>query len=118
MRQDERGVLERAILRVTEQAPNADAIVDGAMSAGLGGSDPTTVHVKQLRAELLGVKAELERELERDVLDCVACGKCVHFVAGSASGRGIRRTRSPRPTRHQSSPVAAWTEAPVSYNPS
>jgi hypothetical protein len=38
---------------VTRQAANADAIVDEAVAAGLDGSDPLMVHVKQLRAELL-----------------------------------------------------------------
>jgi hypothetical protein len=50
MRQDEREVLERAIQRITEQAANADAIVDEAVAAGLDGSDPLTVHVKMRRA--------------------------------------------------------------------
>ncbi len=50
---DERDVLERATRRVTRQAANADAIVDEAVAAGLDGSDPLMVHVKQLRAELL-----------------------------------------------------------------
>jgi hypothetical protein len=40
MRQDEREVLERAIQRITEQAANADAIVDEAVAAGLDRSDP------------------------------------------------------------------------------
>jgi hypothetical protein len=35
MRPEERQVVERAIWRVTEQAANADAIVDEAMAAGL-----------------------------------------------------------------------------------
>jgi hypothetical protein len=40
------------------------------MGAGLDGSDPITLHVKQLGAELLSVKADLERELKSVVLDC------------------------------------------------
>jgi hypothetical protein len=66
----------------TEQASNADAIVDEAAAAGLDGSDPLTVHVKMLRAELLSVKADLERELERVVLDCLVCGRTAHYVGG------------------------------------
>jgi hypothetical protein len=46
-------MLERAIRRVTEQAPNANAIVNEAMGAGLDVPDPLTVHVKMLRAELI-----------------------------------------------------------------
>jgi hypothetical protein len=49
VRADERAVLDRAIRRVTEQAANADAIVDDAMEAGLDGSDRIVVS-KQARA--------------------------------------------------------------------
>jgi hypothetical protein len=35
MTREERAAIERAIQRVTEQAANADAIVDEAMAAGL-----------------------------------------------------------------------------------
>jgi hypothetical protein len=43
VRLDERAVLERAVQRVTEQAANADAIVDEAKAAGLDGSDKIVV---------------------------------------------------------------------------
>jgi hypothetical protein len=82
MRRDERRVLERAIRRVTEQAAQANSIVDEAMVAGFDGSDRIVVGVKMLRAELLSVKADLERELERIVLDCAVCGRTVHYVGG------------------------------------
>jgi hypothetical protein len=62
---DEREVLERAIRRVTEQAANADVIVDEAMDAGLDGSEPFVVNIKRLCAELLSFKGDLERELEK-----------------------------------------------------
>jgi hypothetical protein len=97
MRPDEREVLERAIRRVTEQAHNAHAIVDEAMAAGLDGSDPVTVDVKQLRAELLSVKADLERELEREVLDCIVCGKRVHYVGGLGVRAGHWAHAEPAP---------------------
>jgi hypothetical protein len=35
-----------------------------------------------LRAELLSVKADLERELEKIVLDCAVCGRKAHYVGG------------------------------------
>jgi hypothetical protein len=35
-----------------------------------------------LGAELLSVKGDLERELEKVVLDCAACGRTVHYVGG------------------------------------
>jgi hypothetical protein len=74
----------------------ADAIVDEAMGAGLDGSDPITVHVKQLRAELLSVKGDLERELERVVLDCTVCGRTVQYVGGLGVRSGHWRTPNRR----------------------
>jgi hypothetical protein len=50
MTPNEREVVERAIRRVTEQAANADSIVDEAMAAGLHGSSPLVVNMKMLRA--------------------------------------------------------------------
>jgi hypothetical protein len=97
VRADERDVLERAIRRVTEQAANADAIVDEAMAAGLDGSDRIVVGVEMLRAELLSVKADLERELEREVLDCVACGKLAHYVGGLGVRAGHWAHAEPAP---------------------
>lgn len=97
MRTDEREVLERAIRAVTEQAANADSIVDEVMAAGLDGSDPITVHVKQLRAELLSAKADLERELERVVLDCTVCGRTVHYVGGLGVRAGHWAHSEPAP---------------------
>jgi len=60
----------------------ADAPVDEAVDAGLDASQPVTVHAKMLRLELLKVKADLERELGRLVLDCSRCGLDVHWVSG------------------------------------
>jgi hypothetical protein len=52
------------------------------MAVGLDGSDKIVVGTKMLRAELLWVKADLERELEREVLGCAVCGRTVHYVGG------------------------------------
>jgi hypothetical protein len=49
----------------TEQPANADSIVYEAVDAGLDGSEPFVVNMGRLRAKLLSVKADLERELER-----------------------------------------------------
>jgi hypothetical protein len=46
MTPEERRVLERAVQRVTEQAANANAIVDEAMDARLDGSEPFIVNIK------------------------------------------------------------------------
>jgi hypothetical protein len=97
MRDDEREVLERAVQRVTEQAANADAIVDEATDAGLDGSEPLVVNVKRLRAELLSGKGDLERELEREVLDCVVCGVPAHYVGGLGVRAGHWSHAEPAP---------------------
>jgi hypothetical protein len=89
------GVDRRPALRVwalKQQSANADAIVDKAMAAGLDGSDPLTVRVKTLRADLLLAMGDLEREL----LDCVVSGVPAHYVGGL-------RTRPARRTRRRSS---------------
>jgi hypothetical protein len=78
----ERDILERALQAVSEQAAAASAIVDEALEAGLDGSHPVTLQAKMLRLELLKVKADLERELGRLVLDCSSCSQTVHWVAG------------------------------------
>src|SRR4029450_6791315 len=98
MRLEEREVLEPAVRRVIEQAANTDATVDEAMVAGPDGSHKLVVSVKMIRAELLSVKADLERELERVVLDCVVCGRTVHYVGGL--GGRARHSAHAQPTRH------------------
>ena len=76
------------------------------MDAGLAADHQVTVDAKQLRLELLKVKADLERELGTWVLDCKACGMDVHWVRASAwrtLGTGgiasLRRTGSRRSSR-------------------
>jgi hypothetical protein len=46
VRRTERNVLEQAVAAVTEQAVNADALVDEAIAAGLDGSHRVTVMAK------------------------------------------------------------------------
>lgn len=79
------------------QAAKADAVVDEAVAAGLDGSHPVTLQAKMLRQELLQVKADLEQELGRLVLDCSTCGRTVHWVAGLAASPGYRAHREPSP---------------------
>lgn len=50
-----------------------------------------------LRQELLEVKADLEQELGRLVLDCSTCGRTVHWVAGLAASPGHWAHREPAP---------------------
>jgi hypothetical protein len=93
----ERDILERAVRTLSEQAAKADELVDEALSAGLDGSHPVTLQAKMLRLELLKVKADLERELGRLVLDCSDCGRTVHWVAGLGVSPGHWAHREPAP---------------------
>ena len=72
-------------------------LVDEALDAGLDGSHPVTLQAKMLRLELLNVKADLERELGRLVLDCTDCGQTVHWVAGLGVTVGHWSHREPGP---------------------
>jgi hypothetical protein len=116
VRADEREVLERAIRRVTEQAANADTIVDEAMAAGLDGSDRVVVGTKMLRAELLSVKADLERELERVLLNCVVCELSVATQEIGEPGRG-RRAPQVRLLQPSADDAAAPSHALVRMSP-
>lgn len=97
MTRQERDILERAVGALAGQAAKADAIVDEALTAGLDGSHPLTVHAKMLRLELLNVKADLERELRKLVLDCSRCGQTVHWVPGLGISNGHWAHREPAP---------------------
>ncbi len=50
-----------------------------------------------LRLELLNVKADLERELGRLVLDGSRCGRTVHWVPGLGVSPGHWAHREPAP---------------------
>jgi hypothetical protein len=97
MSRRERDVLERAVHLLSEQAAKADALLDEAIGAGLGGSHPITVHAKMIRLELLQVKAALERELGELVVDCSDCGRTVHWVTGLGVTPGHWAHREPAP---------------------
>jgi hypothetical protein len=71
--------------------------VHEAVEIGLGGSAPLTVHAKMIRQELLRVKSDLERELERLELDCASCGRRVHWVSGLGVRAGHWAHREPAP---------------------
>jgi hypothetical protein len=82
---------------VTEEAANADAIVSEAIDSGLDGSTPLVVNMKVLRTELPSVKADVERELERVVLNCVVCGVPTHYVGGLGVRAGHWAHAEPAP---------------------
>ncbi len=98
MARREREVLEHAVHAVTEQAAEADDLVDEAIDVGHGRSDPLVTHAKMFRLELLSVKADLERELEDFSLNCSKCGVDVHWVSGLGITPATGRTGSPRRT--------------------
>jgi hypothetical protein len=52
------------------------------MEAGLAADHPVTVAAKHVRLELPNVKADLQRELARLVVDCTAYGQEVYWVQG------------------------------------
>ena len=91
----ERTVLEDALRSVSRQAIKANDLIDEILAAGLGGSDPMTVHAKMLRLELLNVKADLERERGRFVLDCSRCGQTMHWISGLGARPGHWAHREP-----------------------
>lgn len=94
----ERDVLARAVHAVAEQAARTNTVIDEAMEAGLAADHPVTVAAKQVRLKLLNVKADLERELGKLVLNCTACGQEVHWVQGiSMSDPGHWGHRFPAP---------------------
>jgi hypothetical protein len=63
----------------------------------LDGSGPFVVNIKRLRAELLSVKGDLERELERELLNCAVCGVPAHYVGGLGVQAGHWAHTEPAP---------------------
>jgi hypothetical protein len=93
----QRDILERAVRTVSDGAAAASGIVDDAIEAGLDGLHPVTLRAKRLRLVLLSVKADLERDLGRLVLDCSDCGRTVHWVSGLGIDPGHWAHREPAP---------------------
>jgi hypothetical protein len=119
MRAVERQVLERAIQRVTEQAANANAIVGEAIDAGLAGSEPLVVNLKMLHAELLSVKSDLERELEKSFSTASSAAFRRTMWAASAferaTGHAPRRHRTKRPRSRSDSTRPALPRLPTGW---
>jgi hypothetical protein len=99
MARREREILQRSVRAIAEQAAHTNKVIDEAMEAGLAADHSVTVAAKQVRLELLNVKADLERELAKLVLNCTACGQEVHWGQGiSMSDPGHWGTDSRRRT--------------------
>jgi hypothetical protein len=95
----ERHVLEQAI-RSVAQARNAYDLIDALTASGISGDGPPMLAAKELRAELLRVKGDLERELSGWVLDCRRCHRRVHWVSGVGSRPGHWGHAEPAPRDH------------------
>jgi hypothetical protein len=93
----ERELLERAVHRIADEARRVDLVVEEAYDVGFDGSEPLVASVKTLRLELLQVKADLERELERVGRDCTTCGRTVHWVSGLGVQAGDCTHAEPAP---------------------
>jgi hypothetical protein len=96
----ERHVLEQAVRSVAKQARNAYDLIDALSALGLPPDDAPVLGAKELRAELLKVKGDLERELGRWVLDCRRCRRRVHWVSGVGSRPGHWGHAEPAPKDH------------------
>jgi len=96
MARQDRQVLEDAVRAISKAAADSSSVVDEAADA-LQPDDPLTVHAKMLRQELLEVKAGIEWELSKLVLDCTACGQRVHYVGGLGVSAGHWAHGEPSP---------------------
>jgi hypothetical protein len=100
----ERLALQRTVYAVAEQVAAAGVVVEEAIQTG---SEPVVVSAKMLRLALLHVKADLERELSRLVLDCADCGRTLHWVSGVGAEPGHWAHREPAP--HNAPACGIWS---------
>ncbi len=88
-RPQERGVLRAQLGAELERRAQAARIAPAALRCSR--------LVQADEGELLNVKADLERELEQLVLDCLKCGQRVHWVPGLGVTAGHWAHREPAP---------------------
>jgi hypothetical protein len=93
---DRAGILERAVRAVAEQVHKAGDLIDEMYATGLPDGEGPVLAAKMLRADLLRVKGDLERELGRLVLDGERCGRRVHWSRAWEATLAIGVTRSRR----------------------
>jgi hypothetical protein len=74
--------LERTVLQVADLAANAAMVVEEARAAGLVGQGLIMRPALEVRAGLLDLKQDLERELGSWILNCRRCGMRVHWIPG------------------------------------
>lgn len=89
-------VLAKAATMISASAAEAGRVVDEAAEA-LDASHPVTTHASLVRLEMLEVKADLESELEKLVLECSACGQPVHWVSNLGEDVGHWAHLDPAP---------------------
>jgi hypothetical protein len=99
-REKERHVLEQAVRSVAKQARNAYELIDALAAIGVPEDAAPMLAAKDLRAELLKVKGDLERELGQWVLDCRQCNRRVDWVSGVGSRPGHWGHAEPAPKDH------------------
>lgn len=93
-------VLETAIRAVAEEVRKAGDLVDEMYAGGLADGEGPVLAAKMMRADLLRVKGDLERELGRLLLDCTRCGRRVHWVQDVGSDLGHWGHAEPAPKGH------------------
>ena len=98
-----RHVLEEAVRSVAKQARNAYDLIDALAAMGVADDAAPMLAAKELRAELLRVKGNLERELRGWLLRCRRCNRSVHWVSGVGSRPGHWAHAEPAPKDHSPS---------------
>ena len=101
-------VLSKAVTMISASAADASRVVDEAAEA-LDASHPVTTHASLVRLEMLEVKADLERELEKLVLECSACGQPVRWVSSLGVDVGHWAHLDPAPHDPVLLPVSTHT---------
>ena len=90
--------MQELLVDFITSARNAYDLIDALAAMGVASDAPPMFAAKDLRAELLRVKGDLERELSGWVLDCRRCKRRVHWVSGPGSrpGHWAHTERAPK----------------------
>jgi hypothetical protein len=99
--QDRREILERTVRAIADRAADAYRVVEEAHAIDPKDESGLVAAAKRLRMELLQSKAELERELGRQLLHCGRCNRRVHWVSGVGPEPGHWAHAEPSPNGHE-----------------
>jgi hypothetical protein len=94
-------ILERTVQAIADRARDAYRLVEEAHDVDPRDESGLVAAAKRLRMELLGTKAELERELGRLLLNCRRCNRRVHWVPGVGAELGHWAHAEPSPSGHE-----------------